>query len=329
MKKAGYVPMLAALLVSGSLISGCGPEKTVSFTYQRPAEYEISDQIHRLGIAEFGGQTPDDKKWGSIASDRLGAKLDDYNRKYNRYELVDRKRIKAILDERDLRLAISDSASAGQAGKLANADAMIYGTVSVSTRDERLTRQAFDPLRRGMKTVPYTRRHCLAAVTFALDNIHTGKTVATVSATREYDSETDQKASGGGAAKMLGFGGGKLPPSDQVVSLLIDQCVDEFLAKISPHEVPVTEKLRKGKTKTVQTGNKLAAAGDYREALECYEAAIQESPDDHGAAFNAGVMHEALGELEKAEELYDRAFQMGREEQYVFARKRVRRENQN
>jgi len=318
--------MLAGVVIVGLLGAGCRPEKTIEIHYQRAAQYEISPKIRRLGIAEFGGQTAQDKQWGHIASDRLAAELDAHNRKYDRYELVDRKRLKALLDERDLQIAISDGASASQAGKLANVDAMIYGSVKVTARDERASRKTFDPLARRLKTVYYTRRYCLTAVNFTMDDIRTGKSLASVSATREYDSERDKNSGAAGIGKALGFAGGELPPTDQIVSQLIDDCVAEFLAKISPHEVAAREKLRGGNSKIVDTGNKLAVAGDHAEALECYQAAIQQDPSDHEAVFNAGVMYEAMGNLAKAEEMYTKAFKIEPREQYVLARKRVRLE---
>jgi len=312
-----------------AFLAGCGEGQAIELRYERPPRYQISPKIKRLGIAEFGGRTPQDKQWGQIASDRLAAALDAYNRKYNRYELVDRKRLKAIMDEQDLQIAISDASSATQAGKLADVNAMIYGSVKVTTQDERATRIAFDPLRRTTKTVAYTKRYCLTAVNFTMDDINTSKTLAVVSATREYDSEKDKASSAHGVGRALGFGGGSLPPTDQIVSHLIDECVQEFLHMISPHEVVVTEKLQGGKSKIVKTGNKLAAAGEYVEALGCYEKAIDQNPEDHGAMFNAALMHEALGELPKAEKFYDRAFRIEPKERYIFARKRVRSEDGN
>ncbi len=324
MKTLTYLSILGGLAFSAAWIAGCGPEKAIEIRYERPAEYQISPQVRRVGIAEFGGQSSRDRQWSQIASDRLAAALDVYNRKYNRYELVDRKRLKAILDERDLQIAISDSASADTAGKLAKVDAMIYGSVKVTARDDRGTRTVFNPLSRSMKTVTYTKRYCLGAVNFTMDDVKTGKTLATVATTHEYDSEKDKKSGAAGIGRAMGFGGDDLPPTDQVISRLIDECVREFLSKVCPHEVVVTEKLQSGKSKIVSTGNKLAVAGDYEEALDCYQQALGQRPDDHGAAFNAGLMHEALGRGKKAEEFYDMAFRIKPSEKYVFARKRVR-----
>ncbi len=317
---------VAGLLSGCVLLAGCGSKYVVELRYDRPAKYMIPERIKRLAVAEFGGKNARDRQWGEVASDRLAAELDRFNRKYNRYELLERARLKAILDQHDLEAAIMDPAAAGKAGKLAKADAMIYGNVKVTARDERATRKTFDPLSRSMKTVRYTKRYCMAAVTFTMDDINTGKILATESLTREYDSETDKKSGAGGIGKALGFGGGTLPPTDQVISRLIEQCVAEFVSMISPHEVVVPEKLAKGKSELVETGNKLAVAREYTDALDYYVSAIEANPGDHGAVFNAGVMHEAMGQLKKAEGYYDRARKIEPKEQYIFARRRVRTE---
>ena len=317
---------VAGLLSGCVLLAGCGSKYVVKLSYDKPAKYTIPLRIKRLAVAEFGGKSARDRKWGEIAADRLAAELDRFNRKYKRYELLERARLKAILDQHDLEAAIMDPAAAGKAGKLAKADAMIYGNVKVSARDERATRTGMDLRTMRPKTVRYTKRYCMAAVTFTMDDINTGKILATEPLTREYDSDEDKKPGAAGIGKALGFGGDKLPPTDQVISRLIEQCVAEFVSMISPHEMVVSVKLAKGKSKLVDTGNKLAVAGDYREALDLYLSALEANPGDHGAVFNAGVMHEAMGELKKAEGYYDRAYKIEPKEEYVFARRRVRTE---
>ena len=88
----------------------------------------------------------------------------------------------------------------------------------------------------------------------------------------------------------------------------------------------VRVELEKGKSEHIETGNTLAATGEYKEALDCYLSGIQAEPDDHGAMFNAGAMYEAMGNLAKAEEYYDRAFQTDKKKapKYARARRRAR-----
>jgi tetratricopeptide (TPR) repeat protein len=293
----------------------------------------VPANIRAVGIAEFGGKTAADRKWGEIASDRLAGQLDTYNNKYHRYQLVDRKRLKAVLDEQDLQSAFSDSSQAVKAGKIAKVDGMIYGSATVTVRDEPATRTVFNPLTKSSKEVTYIRRYVMTAINFTFDDVATGKTLASWPAKKDYDSDKQKdkdSGSGGlsGITKMVGIGGSNsAEPADKVASRLIDQCVEEFLTKISPHEVVVTEPLGKGKDEAVRTGNKLAMAKEYAEALDAYNAAIRAHGDDHEAIFNSGVMYEALGKLDKAEEMYDRAFKLKPQTQYVQARKRVRQES--
>ncbi len=312
------------LVVSTAFLTGgCGEGPEIEIRYTRPPRYVIPKSIKRIAVAEFGGKTRKDQQWGIIASDRLASTLHEYNRKFQRYQLVDRQRLKAILDERDLQMAITESSQAVQAGKIAGVEAMIYGNVKVSSEDQNVRKTVFDPLRQRPKTVYQKRRYCHVEVNFTMDAIATGKTLASVSTSREYDSQEDDNA----IASAMGFGGGEVPPTDQVISHLIDKSVEEFVSKISPHEQVVTEKLQKGKAKVVETGNKLAEAGEYEEALECYERAIRANPEDHGAIFNAGLMYESQGELDKAYKYYDRAFSIEPEEKYIYARKRIKDES--
>ena len=305
-----------------ALLAGCGAGKTIELRYDRPATYEISPSVRKLAIAEFGGTTEADRRWGDLASDLLGSQLDAYNKQYSRYELVDRKRLKGILDERDLQLAISDTASATKAGKIAKVDAMIYGNVKVIARDEQATRMVIDPLSQSMRPMTYTKRYCMAAVNFTMDDINSSKTLATVTATRDYDSEKKDK---GGVGKVFGMSGGAAA-SDDILRQLIGECVDEIVAKISPHQVVVNVALQKGKSKAVDAGNKMAYAGDYNGALEMYLQGVSARPDDVGAIFNAGAMYEAQRNFPKALELYDRAIRMSPEQEFIDARQRVRGE---
>ena len=299
----------------GIILSGCGSPVALEFRYRRPAEIQISQRIKRIAIAEFTGN----RQWGGIASDQILSLLDEYNRKYHRYELVDRARLADILKQHDLNLAISDSAAAVQAGKIAGVDAMIYGRVRVASHDEHTFRRVYDPIAKRMKTVPHLRRYCRVAVNFTLDDIQTGKVIVTISSTREYDSD---KSGGHSFSSMMGFSG-KIPPADKVIMELINQCVHEFVNKISPHEYVVVEKLKRGKSKLVRAGNEFAAAGDFSTALKYYQDAFEMKPEDDGAMFNAGVICEAMGKMKEAAEYYNKAIQIKPKRQYIRARRRV------
>ena len=332
MKRRGVHLSLIGTVLACGLLAGCGDSGVaIQIAYDRPAMYPVPPEVKRLAVAEFGGRSPADKRWGDYASDRLTSLLDVLNKRYQRYELVDRKRLKGIMDERAAQMMlISDPDSAHKVGKIAKVDAMIYGSVSVLARDERAFKQVYDFQTKQNKMVPYLKRYASAAVNFTMDDVLTSKTLATVTISREYDSEKQKKSGMEAFAEAMGgVTNQKLPPTEQLLNQLVDECVSEIVARISPHPVVFSEKLGKGKSELVKTANKLAKAGEYREALDLYKQGVEIKPDDVDAVFNAGVMLEALGNRREAEAMYDRAFKMKPKEQYVMARRRVRVEKSN
>ena len=308
--------------------TACSKTPRIKLSYFRGAKYTIPKQIKNIGIAEFGSSGNAGSQWGEITSDRIEARLDAYNRKYKRYQLVDRRRLKAIMDERDLQMAISDTSSASKAGSIANCDAMIYGNVKIVCNDRRKSRKVMDYKTNRMKTIWYMHRYCVAVANLTMDNISTSKTLASISLTREYDS--DKKTINNDASKLEKFASildnspKDLPPASKTISNLIDQCVNEFVARISPHEVFFMERLLKGDTELVKNGNKLAEVGDYREAIEVYLRAIDMEPADHEAMFNTGVMYEKLRQLDKAIVYYNKAIKIEPASKYYRARKRAK-----
>jgi tetratricopeptide (TPR) repeat protein len=313
-------------------VGGCGggSGQTVEIRYERPARKEIPARIRALAITPFEGKTREEKKWGSVAADKLAALLHEYNRRYKRYRLVDRTGLKKIMDERRLQLALSDPSTAPKLAKLARVDALTYGRVVVAARTEPYTRRVFDPFSRGFKSVRDYRRNVNVNMTFRIIDT-TSKTVIALAATRNYDSEKTKRTTGKKIGRFIGVTGSDLSATDQVINDLITECVDEIVDTISPHEEVVREELEKGFTEHVKTGNALAVTGEYREALDCYLSGIEAKPDDHGAMFNAGLMYEAMGDLAKAAELYNRAFRHDpkKRPKYAQARRRVRGETKH
>jgi tetratricopeptide (TPR) repeat protein len=322
---SGRAVALAAIGFGLLLLScGCGSDKTIELRYDRSPEYQLPERIKKIAVAEFGGKTSDDQRWGDIATNHLESGLDYCNKKYHRFELVERKRLKGVMDERDLQMAISDTSQAVKFGALAKVDAIVYGNVKVDTRDEMVTEMVFDPLSQSLRPMPRKKRYCMASVNFTMDDINSGKTLASRTFTHDYDSRKDPKAGGSALTKMTGIGADGLPPTDRTVNALIQACVQDFISHMSPHEVAVQEKLQKGRSKFVETGNKMAVADDLKGALEMYERAIQVNPDDHGALFNAGAVCEKMQDFKKAEEYYSRAIRLEPAQQYITARQRVR-----
>jgi tetratricopeptide (TPR) repeat protein len=305
------------IVFSCCLIVGCKDKgKDITIRYDRPPQYDISDKVKKVAVVQFGAKSGTEERWGEIATDCLAGVLDEYEKRYHRFKLVDRKHIKAIMEERDFQMSVVDTDQAVEFGKIAEVDGMIYGTVYVDQEEKVEVHKVSGPY--GV-TIPIKTeyRRSTAAVTFTMIDIQTAKTICSVTITRKYDSKgmsEEEKKKYKKFEKNL----------PAITQMLIDECVREFAGKISPHLVVVQLQLEAGKTPSVKDGNNFAAEKEYKDAIEIYLGALRETPDDDGAMFNIGVCYEAMGKLTEAEQWYNKAIKIKPETEYIRARKRVR-----
>ncbi len=309
-------PVLFLSLGAGILVGCKDKGKDITISYDRMPKYTISDNVKKVAIVQFGAKSGTEEKWGEIASDCLASVMDEYDKKFHRFTLVDRKRLKAIMEERDFQMSVADTDQAVEFGKIAMVDAMIYGTVYIDQVERIETHEVSGPY--GVKIpVKSEYRASTAAVTFAMADVQTTKTICSVTITRKYDSKSmskEEKKLYKNVEKNLAG----------ITQMLIDQCVREFVSKISPHEVEVQVQLEAGKTKQIKDGNNFAAEREYKDAITMYESGLAEASNDDGAMFNIGVCYEAMGQLTDAEMWYDKAIRIRPEPEYIRARKRVR-----
>jgi tetratricopeptide (TPR) repeat protein len=268
----------------------------MKFQYTEPPSGAIPASVTSLAVAEFAGPV-DDQGWGKIVADRLTKALEKAKLPHP-VRIIGPGAAKATSQPFSARAragaGVVDTDSAVAYGKNLGADAVVYGTVSVLWAG---------PLHQAQAT------QCDVTVRFVIDDVKTASTLAALSFSSRYPAEGAPPSPLGAAA----------PEAVE----LIAQCVDRFIAWLSPQTVPVSEHLQVGRTRLVLDGNRLARAGEYTEALGYYLRGMEESPGDDGAVFNAGLMYEAMGELDKARQFYDRAALMRPSEQVDQARQRI------
>ncbi len=306
-----------AVIISGLALVGCGEEKAqISIKYDRPAQYDIPKGVNKIAIVQFGAKQGTEKKWGEIATDKLTSAMDEYNKKFHRYVIVDRKRVSAIMDERDFQMSIADTNEAVKLGKIANVDAMIYGSVYVTENVEE--NKSSIPTPYGSIPVTTRRYQSTAAINFTMDDIHTSKTICSVTVMRKYDSkDKEDKEKYKKYEKNM----------SAITTIMIQECVEEFISKVSPHQVSVKVNLEKGESPLTAEGNKFAKEQEYADAIDLYRGALNEKPDDYGAMFNMGLCYEALGQMDNAYQAYSKAVKLHPESKFIKARRRVRVEN--
>lgn len=242
------------------LMGGCSPpEATVTIRYYHPAAMPLATTLRTLVVGQFTSDSEPGRKYAAAVKEKLSVAL-ARAAGGGRFQLLNPKQLTR------------------------RADAVIYGTVSLSR-----------PAERGSG-----RRLGCAEVAFIVVDVESGRTVLTDTISRRGQIEG-----------------------------LIDQCVDAFIADITPHEEVIPVVLADVKDTIARKGNALAARGRYDEALDCYTRALLQSGDEHGILFNAGVIHEIKGNLVRAAGLYARALKLRsdeKDEKCAAALRRVRRE---
>ncbi len=286
---------VAATCLAGSL--GCQQQQSpLTIRYKVPSEYEIPKDVRRIATSQFAAEASADKGLAMLVSDELAATL-----AANGYEMVDRAEFSAP--------AFSGKKPIMRRKRFAGG-AILSGSVKAWKQEKNVDCNC--PEIRAQ-----LRKRAFVSVSLTLQDVQDGGTLLAMTINRDFSSLRSQQQ-GKGAGPL-----GKMSDEEAYASLALE-CVQAFADKISPRTLSATETLQPGRGSLVRSGNRLANQGRYAEALLKYLAALKKAPNDAGAAFNAGFMCEALGDLDTAEKYYSRAYNRAGHVEYLAARKRVR-----
>jgi hypothetical protein len=103
---------------------------------------------------------------------------------------------------------------------------------------------------------------------------------------------------------------GQSPPLQSgIVREACERAVDSFLDDITP--ATVTDKIvLDDEDEDLKPGVQLCKNGALDAAMAAFEDLLKKKPGSAGATYNLGVLYEAKGEYQKAEELYRKAYSM-------------------
>jgi curli biogenesis system outer membrane secretion channel CsgG len=149
------------LLLAGCATTNARPMAKVS----KPAEIDLS-QYQTLAIVEMRG---------SDAATRVSALLEDRLLQGKRFQVVDRQRIQAAMNELQLASGdLADPKKAVQLGRLVTAGALISGIVT--ERYQETPRQSWFSTRAGARHVHHwTEARLVLGTTFRVTDVSTGK----------------------------------------------------------------------------------------------------------------------------------------------------------
>ncbi len=98
-----------------------------------------------------------------------------------------------------------------------------------------------------------------------------------------------------------------LEPEEEKIREALGRCATEFVGLFFPLQRHVELLVKSGKSEFAAMGTRALAAGEYEDALEFFQQALAEKPDDPCIVFSAGVACEAVGRLDEAYRYYRKA----------------------
>ncbi len=309
MQKAPLINCLKLCGVLGVIIilAAC-TSTSITISRLEPPRYTIPSN-KKLAVLEFVGTDKAPESGRAVAS-MLIARLAPTGY----YQLIERAQIQSVI--RELKFATTDyvdPSNASKIGKLLGADYMLVGEVTAYEVEDNVTVKPGHEVAGGYydqygrfietRTVMPPRevivRSGTVSATFRLIDAETGRIIASDKQTRSFRKSSEE---------FLGTGG--LPSKEDVLSRLTEQVVDAFARQIAPYKVREQRVLEYGKHRLTRKGVQLAKNGLWREAVETWQEARQDAPQESAIYYNLGVASETKGDYEAAEALYQKALEL-------------------
>ena len=114
-----------------------------------------------------------------------------------------------------------------------------------------------------------------------------------------------------------------LKPKGEILNNLSRVICSTFAKKIAPYYVNERRIIESGEG-NIDVGKKFAESGLWPEAIEAWQQAVKEMPDEPAAFYNLGLGFEVQGDLDKAEKAYKIAVKLEAKKMYMEALTRIR-----
>ena len=104
---------------------------------------------------------------------------------------------------------------------------------------------------------------------------------------------------------------------------LYESCPDKFIPLITPYNVRVSKEFEEDNDQ-VDLGIEYAQKNLWDRAKTIWEAEVQRDPSNSAALYNLGIAYEVMGDLDTAEQLYNKALDIEPNELYMEAVSNIR-----
>jgi curli biogenesis system outer membrane secretion channel CsgG len=257
---------------------------------------------------------------GTTVSDRLVAKL--VNNQY--YTVVERKELSKVLEEQALSLSgVIDANQAAEVGRLLGAEGLVMGSGTYNVQDrgqwETYTEKKVEKNRYRIF------RQVDVKFTYKIVNITTGSIIASKTNSASTGRSKNSKYSSTGKDEQEAMM--NIPPWQPIVDDMVDNILNQTLWQVAPHYVTESRAIEEGDSDQMEVAVEYAMRNLWEDAREVWEMVLQdpsaEKEDRVGATYNLGLYYEISGNLDQAEDNFDKAFKMSGDSKYLDSRARI------
>lgn len=341
MLKGKQLGMVLVCAMAGMAAIGCegggGRERAnVSYSYVIEKEKGLPAGMNTIAImpAKVGATT--DPKWSEMSSTILQSLINESKGKFGTpITVTERRDTKPVFDEADLAAAGMSTSKGGQPGQLAAADGYLLSNINVKVETHVGKQRTLSGLDLAGLSGDYFNAGGVRAETQEVETVTRNMTVQSefklVDAKNgrvwEHYSPRIFRATDRTKASPI-FGSSQteaaLTPQDRIVATLVERGAREFVSMLMPVRVDVEAEVQASSNPNSAEGVRRLRAEDYAGAIDAFNAALAENPNDHRSAYGAGVAAEAKGDIDIAVNFYNRACAGQNNATYTEARDRAK-----
>lgn len=320
-----------------SCLAGCASQEqaNVSFSYVVEAEQGLPAGMETIAIvpAKVGPTT--DTKWSDLCVTIMQSLVNESRSRFGtNVTVTDRRDTQVTFDEADLAAAGMSTARGGSGGQLLAADGMILSHIDIKVEKHIGKQRTLAGLSLGgwgghgwggggtdIRTteVDTVTRNMTVQTAFKLVDTANNRVWEHYSP-RTYSSTDRTKASAiFGSSKTEA----ELTPQDAIIATLVERAAREFISRLMPCRIDVDASVVSSSNADCSQGVRMLRAEMFSEALTMFKMALASNPNDHRAAFGAGVASEASGRYDEALRYYKMACMGANRSDYIEARERL------
>ena len=242
------------------------------------------------------------------------------------YTVIEREEIAKILEEQALSLSgVIDENQAAQIGQLIGAEGLVMGSGTYSIKDKGEW-ETYKEKKQEKKRFRISRM-VDAKITFKIVDVTSGTIVIsqTNSASNVRGNKVASKYSSTGKNEREALKG--VPNWRPIVDNLVDQILNQTIRQIAPHYVDERRVIEEGESPTMEAAVEYAKRGLWEDARGLWETVLEdpmaEKEDRIAATYNMGLYYEVNGQLDEAENMFDKSFKLSGDTKYLDAKVRI------